>query len=204
MISALYYMIFGYLSGSILFAKIAAKLFHKENIFTDSTDGNPGTANAFVYGGFFCGLLTLAGDLFKGFLPVYLFIRSQPLSTSPLPMAMILAAPVIGHAFPLFYKFQGGKGIAVSFGCLLGLLPFGTPVLILVFYFLFFTLILKITPDFYRTLITYLCSAVTISVLLGVNGITLGFWLMTGILCLRLHLSKEIRKEMRISLLWKH
>ncbi len=131
MISTLLYIVLGYLSGSILFARIAAGLFHKNTILTDSADANPGTANAFVYGGFLCGIFTLLGDLLKGFLPVYLFLHTQ--HASALPFSFILAAPVLGHAFPIFYRFKGGKGIAVSFGCLLGLLPERLPVAILIF-----------------------------------------------------------------------
>ncbi len=202
MFSTLLYIVLGYLSGSILFARIAAGLFHKNTILTESADANPGTANAFVYGGFLCGIFTLLGDLLKGFLPVYLFLHTQ--HASALPFSFILAAPVLGHAFPIFYRFKGGKGIAVSFGCLLGLLPERLPVAILIFYFLFFTLIFKIYPNFYRTLITYLCSAVTMSILLPDTGVILGFWFITAILFWRFHISREKREEMRFAFLWKH
>lgn len=104
MISILLYIVLGYLSGSILFARIAAGLFHKNTILTESADANPGTSNAFVYGGFWCGIFTLSGDLLKGFLPVYLFLHTQ--HASALPFSFILAAPVLGHAFPIFYQIQ--------------------------------------------------------------------------------------------------
>lgn len=198
------YILFGYFFGSLLFAKIIAGLFHKENMFSDSADGNPGTANAFLYGGLFCGILTLSGDLLKGFLPVFMFAHSQQETVSVLSVALVMVAPILGHAFPIFYRFRGGKGIAVSFGCLLGLLPFWVPVAVLAAYFLFFSLILRVTPHFYRTFITYLCSAVTIYFLLGYNGITLGFLLVTAVVCLRLHLSKEEREELKVRLSWMH
>ena len=70
----------GYLSGSVLYARIFARLFRKEDMLEGSRDHNPGTANAFMYGGFWCGFLTLICDLGKGFLPVYLFILH---STAP-------------------------------------------------------------------------------------------------------------------------
>ena len=59
-------ILLGYLSGSILFARVSMALLHKGYILTASKDGNPGTANAFRYGGFLCGTLTLSGDLLKG------------------------------------------------------------------------------------------------------------------------------------------
>ena len=65
------------------------------------------------------GILVLILELFKGFFPVFLAARALNLHH---PMfAFVLAAPVMGHAFPLSMKFQGGKSIAVSFGVLLGL-----------------------------------------------------------------------------------
>lgn len=202
--NALFYMLSGYLSGSVLYARLIARMLKKGDILEKSKDGNPGTANAFLYGGFLCGLLTLAGDLLKGFLPVYLFVHAQPVIPFGFQLALVMAAPMLGHAFPLFYRFHGGKGIAVSFGCLLGLFPFLTPALILAAYFLFFSLILQISPHFIRTLVTYLCSAVTLFLYLGFQDIVLGFLLMTGILCLRMHISKEKREKAKVRLLWMH
>ena len=67
------YILLGYLSGSVLYARIAAKVFHKPQLLQCSPDQNPGAANAFQYGGFWCGVFTLSGDLLKGFLPVFLY-----------------------------------------------------------------------------------------------------------------------------------
>ena len=62
------YVILGYLSGSVLYAQVFARILKREGMIERSKDRNPGTANAFMYGGFWCGVLTLAGDLLKGFL----------------------------------------------------------------------------------------------------------------------------------------
>lgn len=70
------YILLGYCSGSVLFARVSMALFHKDDMINASRDKNPGTFNAFLYGGFLCGLLTLAGDLLKGFLPVSLFLHA--------------------------------------------------------------------------------------------------------------------------------
>ena len=73
MLTALCFTVFGYLLGSILFARVYGALFGKD-LISNSTDGNPGTSNAFIYGGMLCGTLTLLGDLIKGFLPVFLYL----------------------------------------------------------------------------------------------------------------------------------
>ena len=113
------YVIIGYLSGSILYARVFEKLFHKENMIEGSKDRNPGTANAFMRGGFWCGVLTLCCDMGKGFIPVFFYHQGE---MTQLGLALVLAAPAIGHIFPLFHKGRGGKGIATTFGSLLGLL----------------------------------------------------------------------------------
>lgn len=202
MYKAVMYALFGYLSGSVLYARVSAALFHKNNMLEESEDQNPGTANAFRYGGFACGLLTLAGDLLKGFLPVFLCARGVPDFTAQPRFALVIAAPVLGHAFPAFHASKGGKGIAVSFGCLLGLLPEWRPVAILAACFLFFSLILIVTPNFHRTFVTYLSAVAAMVFLRDIPACSLGFVLICGIVCLRLHLSKETRELMEVRPVW--
>lgn len=150
MYRTLLYTILGYLSGSLLFAKFFNRLLDGEDVTAESPDKNPGVYNAFLYGGKFCGILTLCCDLLKGFFPVYLYSRAPDLPLFPagngpaIPvvsgggLALVLAAPVLGHIFPLWHRFRGGKGITVTFGVLLGLLPQAGPVVILACVFLFF------------------------------------------------------------------
>lgn len=200
----LLYLVAGYLSGSVLFARLAAFCFGKEDILRASDDGNPGTANAFRYGGFWCGTLVLLGDLGKGMLPVFLYCHlALGLARGPVSLALVLAAPVVGHAFPIWHRFQGGKGIATSFGVLLGLLPMWQPVVLFALVFVFFSVALKIDPHFYRTIVTYLVTLVTLFLRYGA-GIWGGFSLMTGTVLLRLHLSKEQRGRLAVKLLWMH
>lgn len=196
---ALFFTALGYLCGSVLFARVFSKLMGKD-ILAESKDANPGTANAFQFGGFFCGLGTLLGDLFKGFFPVWLFLL-EPEAAPPLALSLVAAAPVLGHAFPVFYDFRGGKGIAVTFGCLLGLLPVWPPFAIFVGAFLFFSLVVRITPHFQRTIAAYLAALLCLALTRQPQGITLGFCLIACIVCLRMHLSKEPREAMQIQLL---
>ena len=134
------YIVFGYLCGSILFARIFAALLQKGDITVQSKDGNPGTANAFV--------------------PVQLYLKGTGLDSCRMQLTFVILAPVLGHLFPVFNGFHGGKGIAVTFGCLLGLFPDLCPALILAFVFLFFSLVVRITPHYDRTIWTYRCAAV--------------------------------------------
>lgn len=198
----LLYIVAGYLTGSILFARLAAGCFGKPELFDASTDGNPGAANAFRYGGFWCGAMTLLGDLGKSFVPVFLYCRwSGGLELGPLCLASVLAAPVVGHAFPIWHHFQGGKGIAATFGSLLGLLMLWRPVVLFALVFVFFSCVLRIDPHFYRTVVTYLVTLI-LFVLYCPTGVWMGFSLMSGIVLLRLHLSKEHRSRMAVKLLW--
>lgn len=199
----IFFICFGYLLGSILFARLFGLLFAHKDITQNTADGNPGTANAFLQGGFLCGVCTLLGDLFKGYLPVawYLSTQNQP-TVPPLAFALLIAAPVLGHIFPLFHHLHGGKGIATSFGCLLALLPDPVPVLTLAFFFLFFSCIVRISPHFYRTIVTYLCSFVALCFSNVSLSVRLGFLLITAGVFLRMHLSQESKERCTIKLLW--
>ena len=197
MLQNTFYIGLGYLSGSVLYARIFAGLFHRENMFEQSRDHNPGTANAFMYGGFWCGLLTLVCDLLKGFFPVYLFMLQRAAGQpDPLLPALVLAAPVIGHIFPLFYRFKGGKGIAVTFGCLLGLYPVLHPFFILAFCFIFFSSILKITPHFYRTIFSFAVSFLLACIFMRTAAVIIKNPSMTAWLSTLLNIiKKETAKE---------
>lgn len=200
-VSALFYALAGYFLGSILFARVFGRLFGRGDVTKDSKDGNPGTANAFQYGGFWCGVLTMCGDMAKGFLPVFLFVHLHH-PTETIAVAVVIAAPVIGHIFPIFFHFKGGKGIATTFGCLLGLLPAVYPVAALAVPFLFFSLIIRVTPHLYRTILTYVC-AVILMFFLNVGASTwLGFFIITLVVLFRLLTSPEPRQKLQVKLLW--
>lgn len=195
----------GYLSGSVLYARVFAKLFKKNHIFEMSSDHNPGTSNAFQYGGFWCGSFTLICDLLKGFLPVFLYmIYIRPDPHDWLSFSLVMAAPVIGHAFPIFYRFRGGKGIAVTFGCLFGLLPVWQPLAALALFFIFFSVILRITPHYHRTLIAYICSLISMRFTVDSTAIWAGFLIISSVVILRLLISKENKEQMGVKLLWMH
>lgn len=197
-----FFILGGYLSGSILYAQVFSRLFCHKNLMEISRDNNPGTANAFQYCGFGCGVLTLLCDVLKGFLPVYLFMTSTRQPSDAL--ALVLAAPVIGHTFPVFYHFHGGKGIAVTFGCLLGLFPLWEPLAILAFFFITFSVVLRISPHYYRTLAAYLCSLAGITVAVDSTEIGRGFLLISFAVLFRLLTSKEKKASLEVKWVWMH
>ncbi|MCD8382213.1 MAG: glycerol-3-phosphate acyltransferase [Clostridiales bacterium] len=203
---AIFYIILGYLSGSVLFARLGERLFRRRDAIEESPDQNPGTFNAFRYGGFWCGVFTLCGDLLKGLLPVGLYLAgSDVLPWNDPWLSLVMAAPVLGHILPVFYRFRGGKGIATTFGCLLGLLPEFRPVAIFAAFFLLFTLVLQITPNYHRTLVTYLCTLFAMYLICGSTAVSAGFLLITGMVYVRLLTSQEEKEKMKVKvkLLWR-
>ena len=196
----LQFVLLGYLSGSVLFARLFARLHGvEEKMLAESPDHNPGAFNAYTYGGFLCGTATVLADLLKGILPVWLYLKTGG-DPGSMGLALVLAAPVLGHVFPVFYHFQGGKGIAVTFGCLLGLVPMWKPVLVFAGVFLFYSLVVKISPNFYRTLFAYVTAAVCMAALGAAKPVTAGFLLITTVTSVRLHRSTEPREALGVKL----
>ena len=185
------FCLLGYLSGSITFGYLIPKLIKGVDVRTLSNDGNPGTANAFLYGGVFCGILVLLADLGKGALPV--FLAARHLDPEEKLFALVMAAPVVGHAYPLIDRFgKGGKAIAVSFGVLLGLYPAFLPVLLLAGVYLFFSLVLVVEPHSLRTGLTFLVWSVLGVHFTPVSSIKYGIVLIAFVV-IRKHLP-EIRR----------
>ncbi len=151
-------IVLGILCGSVLFSRYLPKLIKKVDIVQLSDDHNPGTANAMQHAGIPVGILCLLGDIFKGVLPVHMAVRLG--LESGCLFSLIIAAPVLGHAYSLFHGGRGGKAIAVSFGVLIGLMPIHTePVFALCSIYLFFSLVVRIRPHTRRTRITYILLA---------------------------------------------
>ena len=146
-------ILIAYLSGNLLFGQYITKIIAGRDLVKESNDSNPGTANAFITGSMGCGIATLLCDLLKGFLPVAYF---QDMFSDSVLFSFLMIAPVLGHAFPVMHGFRGGKGIAVSFGVLLGVSEDYRALIILIFYYLLFSA-LRVAPHSRRSIITYLC-----------------------------------------------
>jgi glycerol-3-phosphate acyltransferase PlsY len=111
------FVIAAYLLGSVSFAVITSKLFGLADPRTYGS-GNPGATNVLRSGKKAAAALTLFGDAAKGWLAVFLAIQFALSNTQ---VALIALAVFIGHLFPVFLRFKGGKGVATALGVLLAL-----------------------------------------------------------------------------------
>ena len=107
----------GYVSGSIMYSYLIPKLFCGVDIVKEGEDHNPGMTNVMRCVSVKLGVLCLLLDVAKGFAPVFLAKLYVPDFKNML-FALIIAAPVLGHAFTPILKFKGGKAIATSYGVL--------------------------------------------------------------------------------------
>ena len=109
--------VLGFLFGSISSAILVSKLFRLEDP-RNVGSGNPGATNVLRSGNKFAAGLTLLGDVLKGVIPVLL---AQYYSGSVAIVAMVAIAAFMGHLFPIFFGFKGGKGVATAIGVFVAL-----------------------------------------------------------------------------------
>jgi len=113
-------ILFSYLSGSIPFGLILTKIFGDQDI-RNIGSGNIGATNVLRTGNKFLAALTLVLDILKGYIPV---IITQQYFPGLIQLSCLLA--FLGHVFPVWVKFKGGKGVATYLGILLALsIPLG-------------------------------------------------------------------------------
>jgi glycerol-3-phosphate acyltransferase PlsY len=113
-----FYPLLAYLLGSIPFGLILSKIFGDGKL-RERGSKNIGATNSFRTQGKTIGTATFLLDFLKGFIPYY-FLKTD----SEILNLFLLAAPVVGHIFPVWLNFNGGKGIATYFGVLCALSPF--------------------------------------------------------------------------------
>ncbi len=106
-----------YLLGSISFAVVTSKAFGIADPRTYGS-GNPGATNVLRSGKKAAAALTLFGDAAKGWLAVFVAMQ---LGLSNVQIALVALAVFLGHLFPIFLSFKGGKGVATALGVLLAL-----------------------------------------------------------------------------------
>jgi glycerol-3-phosphate acyltransferase PlsY len=107
----------GYLFGSISTAIIVCKLMGLPDPRTGGS-GNPGATNVARLGGKKAAALTLVGDMLKGLIPVLI---AHALQAPPVILAGTALAAFLGHLYPVFFGFRGGKGVATAMGVIYGL-----------------------------------------------------------------------------------
>jgi glycerol-3-phosphate acyltransferase PlsY len=109
--------VLGYLCGSLASAVIVCHLMKLPDPRKEGS-GNPGATNVLRLGGKKAAALTLAGDFLKGAIPVLL---AHLVSDSPAILSATAVAAIVGHMYPVFFQFQGGKGVATAFGAVAAL-----------------------------------------------------------------------------------
>jgi glycerol-3-phosphate acyltransferase PlsY len=112
-------VLLAYLAGSMSSAVIICRMMGLPDPRTQGS-GNPGATNVLRVGGRRAAALTLGADILKGFLPVLL---ARLLTDSPNTPACAALAAFLGHLYPVFFRFHGGKGVATALGSVLGLAP---------------------------------------------------------------------------------
>jgi len=117
MINQLLIILFAYLVGSISSGIIVSRIFHLPDPRTMGSK-NPGATNVMRTGNKKAAIFTLLGDLLKATFILYI---AEYLGFEDLIIVCVALAVLIGHIYPIFYKFRGGKGVATAIGILIAL-----------------------------------------------------------------------------------
>lgn len=119
--NTLIFVVAAYLIGSVSFAVVVSKCFRLDDPRTYGSK-NPGATNVLRSGNKKAALLTLVGDGVKGWLAVWLAsVFAADFGVDPTGMALVAIAVFLGHLWPVFFRFQGGKGVATALGVLLAI-----------------------------------------------------------------------------------
>ena len=121
MLASLLFVAAAYLIGSVSFAVVTSRLFGLPDPH-DYGSGNPGATNVLRTGNKAAAALTLVGDGAKGWLAVWLAQRyGADFGVAPWVVPAVALAVFVGHLYPVFHGFKGGKGVATAAGIVLAL-----------------------------------------------------------------------------------
>ena len=113
-----------YLIGSVSFAVVVSRFMGLADPRSYGSN-NPGATNVLRSGNKLAAVLTLLLDALKGWLPVWaVFHEGAALGLGEGTVAMVALAAFVGHVWPVFFRFKGGKGVATAAGVLIGIEPF--------------------------------------------------------------------------------
>ena len=199
-------LVLGYIFGCFQTGYFYGKLFKGIDV-RNYGSGNAGTTNTLRTLGKPAGYIVFLGDALKAVFAVwivrYLLFPGLGDVTKILETVTALGV-VIGHNYPFYMHFKGGKGIAATFGCFLGLLPHWIPLCVLAGIFIFFSCVVKINPNYYRTVATYILAAICTVWLEPNRYIVFGFLLIAASVLAKLFMSAEEKEHFEVKLAWKH
>ena len=109
--------VIAYLIGSISSAILVCRIMGLPDPRSTGSN-NPGATNVLRIGGKKAAILTLLGDVLKGIIPV---VIAKSLNLSPVIIALVGVCAFLGHLYPIFFGFKGGKGVATAVGVFIGL-----------------------------------------------------------------------------------
>ncbi len=109
--------VLAYFIGSISSAVVISRLMGLQDPRSVGS-GNPGATNVLRFGGKKAAAITLSGDILKGVIPILI---ARAFTANPAVLALVGLAAFLGHLFPIFFGFRGGKGVATAFGALAAL-----------------------------------------------------------------------------------
>ncbi|WP_370263415.1 glycerol-3-phosphate 1-O-acyltransferase PlsY [Limnobacter sp.] len=174
-------LIVAYLIGSISFAVVVSKFSGLADPRTYGSK-NPGATNVLRSGNKKAAIFTLLGDALKGTVAVCLAVYYQEaLDLSRNDIAWVGLAAFVGHLYPIFFKFEGGKGVATALGVLLGLnwiLGLATAVTwIVIAYFFRYSSLAALVASVFAVFYNFL--------LFGANGQAAAILIMSALLIYR-------------------
>lgn len=114
---AIFFTILAYLSGSVNFAIIICRLAGLGDPRKEGSH-NPGATNVLRLGGKKLAFFVIAGDALKGVVPILI---ARACDVEGLALSIVAVAAVLGHLYPIFFQFRGGKGVATLFGAIIAL-----------------------------------------------------------------------------------
>ena len=151
-------VIFAYLLGSVPTGYILGSLAGVD--VRKAGSGNVGATNVARVVGKRHGIFTLVADIAKGFVPVVIALNLGLTATAT---ALVGVAAFLGHLYPIFLRFRGGKGVATALGVFLGLAPWATVVLMVIF-----------------VLVILATRVVSLSSMVAAAAAPIVFWLLTS------------------------
>ncbi len=123
----LVFLVAAYLVGAVPFGVVIGRWFYGVDV-REHGSRNIGTTNVFRVLGRRAGVAVLVCDMLKGFVPAFVAAHEF----SPWPAIFIAAAPVVGHLYPVYLRFRGGKGVATGAAVVLALVPLAFAVILVV------------------------------------------------------------------------